>query len=136
MTDESDHEARIKVAAELGAEIRVARESAGLSTRRAADLAGISEGRWRQYELGYEKKREARLPVVHTTRLLRSMARVLEVDPTTWLEKAGLDVRSPEPVARGRADGDVLPLDGLDEPTKSYLRTIAEEARRRNPDAQ
>lgn len=39
---------------EFGRELRAARSRAGLSIRRAAKLAGVSEGRWRQLESGVQ----------------------------------------------------------------------------------
>lgn len=78
----------------LGQEIATSRERRGLSIRAAAEKAGISEGRLRQIQLGYESRGEHRLPTNPSQKTLRGIARALEphVGPLL-MEAAGLPVR-------------------------------------------
>lgn len=121
-------------AIELGAEMKASRLAAGLTLAEVARAAGITEGRVRQLEKGYESRGEFRYPVRTRPQTLPAIARALGAHAGPLLRAAAGSVEPAAPLARGSED--VLPLDGLDETTKAYLRTIAEEARRRNPDAQ
>lgn len=122
-------------AIELGAEMKASRQAAGLTLAEVARAAGITEGRVRQLEKGYESRGEFRYPVRTRPQTLPAIARALGSHAGPLLRAAAGSVEPAAPLARGLTD-DVLPLDGLDDATKAYLRTVAEEARRRNPAAQ
>lgn len=131
-------DATTAAATELGAEIAAARVQAGLTLRALGERVGISEGRVRQIEKGYESRGEFQIPVRMTDKTLRGLAQALgECAGPLLRDAAGpMDPPDDDLDALGRGRDDVLPLDGLDDATKAYLRTIAEEARRRNPEAQ
>lgn len=99
----------------FGRVVAKAREDAWLSVREAADRAGISEGRWRQVELGYQQVRAGvRVSVRPRPQTVRVMAEAVGADPRKWLARAGhkvpkdLPSLDPHPVGLGldaEADG-------------------------------
>lgn len=74
----------------FGRELQQRRERHNLSQRRAAKLAGISEGRWRQLETGVEKTRGVEFPVKTKPRTVIAVARQLDWNPVEALTLAGL----------------------------------------------
>lgn len=85
----------------LGARVKTRREELGLAIRAAADTAGVSEGRWRQIEKGYQSAAAGhRLPVRPGPRVLRSMAQTLDLDPDELLALAS----APAPALESGAD--------------------------------
>lgn len=85
----------------FGAAVRQARENAHLSVRRAAEKAGMSEGRWRQLELGYQSVAGTQIPARPSARTVRAMARVLDLDQRQMLELAGLPPEEADPNPAG-----------------------------------
>lgn len=64
-----------------------ARESLGLSVRKAAQKAGISEARWRQIAKGYTKvKADVSVPAVAPAATLAAMALAVGVTPSQLRE--------------------------------------------------
>ncbi|WP_174545662.1 helix-turn-helix domain-containing protein [Nocardiopsis dassonvillei] len=67
--------------------IRSALTRAGLSARKAADEAGISEGRWRQIVSGYQVVAKGTyIPVRGPAETIASMARVVGVTPEQLIQ--------------------------------------------------
>lgn len=70
-----------------GALIKTALKRSRLSARKAATLAGISEGRWRQIMNGYQTvSRGMHIPVVGPDETLAAMADVVDVAPEQLVE--------------------------------------------------
>lgn len=87
MSDTSDTEERWP----LGVRIRDERLRADLTIRESARRAGISEGRWRHLEEGYEPVRGVRVPVRTTPRTIARIASVFDLPLAELLEVAGFD---------------------------------------------
>jgi transcriptional regulator with XRE-family HTH domain len=69
--------------------IRKARNAAGLSIRAAAERTGISEGRWRQIESGYQSVTQGVfIPTIGPANTLAKMAKTVDLTPEA-LEKVG-----------------------------------------------
>lgn len=69
--------------------IAAALKRSGLSGRKAAERAGISEGRWRQIVNGYQTpSAKIQIPVIAPPDTLARMAQVVKVTPEQ-LEEAG-----------------------------------------------
>lgn len=84
----------------FGHELRAAREAAGLSVRAAAKAADLSEGLWRQLELGYRQiNSEVRVPTNPRPSTVRSTAETVGLDVALALDLAGY----PEEADRERA---------------------------------
>jgi transcriptional regulator with XRE-family HTH domain len=74
----------------FGEFVRYWREANGLSIRAAAGAAGISEGRWRQVEKGYQSVGGGlRVPVKPSERLVEAIADALTLERAETLEIAG-----------------------------------------------
>lgn len=85
----------------FGAALRTHREDAGLSARRAAKLAGISEGRWRQLESGVQKIRGGiEVPIGTTAGTVMAAAKAVG-----WPAGEALSVAGFDPVAELRVAG-------------------------------
>ena len=81
---------------QLGAAIRDARQQRRLSIRGAADAAGMSEGRWRQIELGYQQVASGvRVPARPKESTVRAMARAVQLDVDEALALAGFEADAP-----------------------------------------
>lgn len=69
--------------------LQSATKRAGLSARRAAEKAGLSEGRWRQIVHGYQTvSKGTHIPVVGRAETLATMAQAVGVTPEQF-EEAG-----------------------------------------------
>lgn len=105
----------------LGEMIKKARLDARLSVRAAAKAANISEGRWRQLELGYQQVAEGvRVPARPRIDTLSAIARALGVNDLVLFDAAGLEVSPRGRVAFGRPpfNADIhidLPTLGIEE---------------------
>lgn len=73
----------------VGQLMQRARETAGYSKRQAAEKAGISEGRWRQLEDGWEVSRGVRQPVRTTPKTMAQIAHAMGIDESKLLRAAG-----------------------------------------------
>lgn len=94
----------------LGAAIKRHRLARGLSFRKAADAAGMSEGRWRQIELGYQQVASGvRVPAKPKAMTVASMAVVVGMDVDEALVLAGH-----EPVGAAPQDGAFVTLPGTE----------------------
>lgn len=80
----------------IGAKIREARETAGMSRRAAAKAATISEARWRQIESGRQRRDGVEVPAVTTAETLTLVARAVDLDPQELLDMAGLEPPRPD----------------------------------------
>jgi transcriptional regulator with XRE-family HTH domain len=104
---------------ELGAEIKAAREQAGISGRAAAEAAGIHESRLRQIEKGFESRGDFQIPVKTTPKTLRGLLHVLGEHAGPLLREAVGPVVTPpvdpHPVGLGLdAEADGLTEDQVD----------------------
>lgn len=77
----------------LGAYMRAKREEAGLSMRQAARQSGISEGRWRQLESGYQSVGGEKIPVKTTEETVLRVAAGVGMHPDVALLAAGIRSR-------------------------------------------
>ncbi|MGW1740504.1 helix-turn-helix domain-containing protein [Nocardia sp. NPDC001965] len=75
----------------FGQRVQQAREAAPLSKREAAKRAGISESRWRQLELGWERVRGIVVDVRTTPETIARMASAVGLDINEMLELAGFN---------------------------------------------
>lgn len=82
----------------IGTLLRQAREARGLSKRRAAHIAGVSESRWRQVESGVQVKNGQAQPAVTTPDTLVRMGNAVGLDPAELLEIAGYPAETAEHV--------------------------------------
>ncbi|AUM18283.1 MULTISPECIES: helix-turn-helix domain-containing protein [Rhodococcus] len=78
-----------QAAARVAELLRQGREAAGLSKKKAAELSGMSEGRWRQLEKGVEMKAGVEHPATTSAKTLVKMARAIGIEAKTLLETAG-----------------------------------------------
>lgn len=70
--------------------VQQCRSNTGMSIRAAASLAGISEGRWRQVEKGYQSVGGGlRVPVKPSERLVERIADALSLERDEMLDRAG-----------------------------------------------
>lgn len=85
-----------------------------MSVRKAAAAASMSEGRWRQVELGYQQVASGvRVPARPRESTVKAMARAIGLDVSEALGLAGYPVEDPHPVRTGSyAAGE--PTDGQD----------------------
>ncbi|MBF6460206.1 helix-turn-helix transcriptional regulator [Nocardia puris] len=100
----------------LGVRMQEARHALGLSKRRAADIAGISETRWRHLESGVELIRGEPYPVRTTEETVTRVARALQLPPADLLACAGLRLggESDPPAGVGHEHVDVSGLSADD----------------------
>lgn len=75
----------------LGPALKKARDTVGLSQRAAAKIAGISEGRWRQLEKGYQESRGVRIPIGTTPKTVAAAALAVKWDVGEALHVAGFN---------------------------------------------
>lgn len=85
-----------QAAARVAELLRQGREAAGLSKKKAAELSGMSEGRWRQLEKGVEMKAGVEHPATTSARTLVKMARAIGIEAETLLEAAGFSGDVPD----------------------------------------
>lgn len=110
-----------------GSKLKQRREELGWSIRKAASESGISEGRLRQVELGYEAVGNGiRKPVRPSSRILRTLARAYgELDPDELVALAEGTGRNTEPDVKDAAHMafvDLIRADPtLDEPSKHHI---------------
>lgn len=78
----------------FGALLQSGRQKAGLSVRRAAKAAGISEARWRQLERGYQSSGSAKIPANPKADTVVKAADAVGVDADEALAAAGIDADS------------------------------------------
>ncbi|QIS18581.1 helix-turn-helix domain-containing protein [Nocardia terpenica] len=76
---------------EFGRRVQAAREALGLSKRRAAELADVSETRWRHLENGWETLRGQKFPIKTTPETVYRVAMAVRLDPDELLAVAGFD---------------------------------------------
>lgn len=111
--------------------IQAAIKRAGLSARKAADRAGISEGRWRQIASGYQVAAKGTyIPVVGPPDTVAAMAHVAGVTPEQLAEAGRKDAAEelrgiapsggadPLTAPEGQWDGELIqkvPLEGDEE---------------------
>jgi len=77
----------------FGRALQEARERLGLNVRQASIKAGISEGRWRQLEMGYQRvASDVFVPANPKVSTLRRVAAAVGLDLRLAFEKAGLPV--------------------------------------------
>lgn len=100
--------------ARVGDAIRQARTDAGLSIRAGARLAGIDEAVWRYSERGYRVLSGQEIEAQPSATTLIRIARVLRVDASSLLERAGMAVE------------EVVALDTLDARTDELFLRIDE----------
>lgn len=76
--------------------LRQAREALELSVRRAAQLADLSEGRWRQLEQGYQRVGSGdavvSIPANPSERTVRNIAAALDLDLSAAMAAAGMRI--------------------------------------------
>ncbi|MCZ4557923.1 helix-turn-helix transcriptional regulator [Rhodococcus maanshanensis] len=114
----------------VGRLIEAGRIQAHLSKRAAARAAGISEGRWRQIEDGYEVKQGQHFPVRTSPETLVAMAGALGLDAGPILEAAGFDRDAASiPVASHQ----VVDVTGLSADDIERVRTIVDALRKAEP---
>jgi transcriptional regulator with XRE-family HTH domain len=86
--------------ARFGAALAAARKRRGLNVRQASQRAGISEGRWRQLELGYQQAAGGvRIPANPKSTTVRAVATAVGLDLVSAFEAVGLPV--PDDVLAG-----------------------------------
>lgn len=77
----------------FGSELAAARKRRGLNVRQAAQRAGISEGRWRQLELGYQQVAAGvRVPANPKPTTVRAVADAVGLDLRVAFARLGLPV--------------------------------------------
>ncbi|MEU3013407.1 helix-turn-helix domain-containing protein [Nocardia asteroides] len=113
-----------------GALIQAAREDAGYSKRQAARKSGISEGRWRQLEDGWEVTRGAKIPVRTTPETIVQIAHAMAIDAEQLLKAAGIDPGAAPVVdvvyAQRTIDVSDLTVDEIDK-VRSYVDFVRRE---------
>ena len=75
----------------LGPALKRARGT--MAIREAARRAGISEGRWRQLEVGYQSNGQYRIPISTTAKTVVAAANAVDLDVGAALSAAGFDPR-------------------------------------------
>jgi transcriptional regulator with XRE-family HTH domain len=107
----------------LGAFIRSQRRVAALSLRQLADMTSVSNAYLSQIERGIHQP---------SLRVLRSLAKALDVPTNVLLEHAGLDELEPTAEPAGYSAAAAIQLDpALSEPDRKLLLDMYERLRRR-----
>jgi transcriptional regulator with XRE-family HTH domain len=136
----------------FGELLALARRRRALNVREASRAAGISEGRWRQLELGYQQVASGvRIPARPRASTVRAVAKAVGLDLATAFRELGLPV--PEDVlAESQVEIDPRSVAGepdsaepylsrrtgpdlSDVTTDALLEELARRARANNPDA-
>ena len=98
----------------LGPALKRARERKNLSQRAAAKRAGISDGRWRQLESGYQENKGQRIPISTTPRTVAAAARAVGWNVDEALDVAGFEpIKEDPPATNGRHLLADVPIDDL-----------------------
>jgi transcriptional regulator with XRE-family HTH domain len=107
----------------LGAFIRSQRRVAALSLRQLADMTSVSNAYLSQIERGIHQP---------SLRVLRALAKALDVPTNVLLEHAGLDELEPTVEPPGHSTAAAIQLDpALSEPDRKLLLEMYERLRRR-----
>ena len=120
---------------QVGAHLKDAREARGLSKRKAARLAGVSESRWRQVENGVQVREGELAPATATPETLVRMGRAVGIDGAAILDEAGYDPgiaqHIPEAAAEAAAtvaapepDAKVIDVTDLTDNEEQMVRTF------------
>lgn len=100
----------------LGPALKQARERKRLSQRAAARAAGISEGRWRQLEVGYQKNKGVLIAIGTSPTTVRAVAKAVDLDADDALRLAGFtpaDFPEEKNEPPTRTDLKTVPIDDL-----------------------
>jgi hypothetical protein len=107
----------------FGPFLKQAIDASGMSQRRVATAARISEGRLRQLITGYQKSGDMRIPISTTTTTVHALASVLDFDIYEGLTLAGLEASIPSAQRRAEMDEGLQESDlPQDEPGPGGIR--------------
>jgi transcriptional regulator with XRE-family HTH domain len=106
---------------QVGEQLREAREARGLSKRKAAHIAGVSESRWRQVESGVQYRDGQPQPASSTPDTLVRMARAVGLDAGDILEEFGFDRGIAQHIPEQKADEIVVNPSAPDQPPSRVI---------------
>lgn len=113
----------------FGRRLQAAREARDLSIRRAAALAQISEGRWRQLEAGYNVDGAGNhKPIVTTPNTILKVTRALDLNSAEMLALGGFDQDDPEVEAAFAVvpPKEFIDVSDLDDEQRAKVRAFAD----------